>query len=59
MTKEVKDLLGDPKKAIVYASLASYMRRISAHLKNIASGVINPYPELGFKKGKYGDYLDI
>jgi phosphate uptake regulator len=45
----------DPKKAIVYASLGSYLRRISAHLKNISSGVINPFPELGFKKGKYLD----
>ena len=49
----------DVNKAIVYASLASYLRRISAHLKNISSGVINPFPELGFKKGKYGRYIDI
>lgn len=49
----------DAKKAIVYASLASYLRRISAHLKNISSGVINPFPELGFKKGKYGKYEDL
>lgn len=41
------------KNAIVYASLASYLRRISAHLNNISSGVINPFPELGFKKGRY------
>lgn len=45
----------DSNKAIVYASLGSYLRRISAHLKNICSGVINPFPEIGFKKGKYTD----
>jgi phosphate uptake regulator len=49
----------DANKAIVYASLASYLRRISAHLKNISSGVINPFPELGFKKGRYGKYFDL
>jgi phosphate uptake regulator len=49
----------DVKNAIVYASLASYFRRVSAHLKNICSGVINPFPELGFKKGKYGRYIDL
>jgi phosphate uptake regulator len=49
----------DVHKAIVYASLATYLRRISAHLKNICSGVINPFPELGFKKGRYGKYIDL
>ncbi|MDI6708073.1 MAG: PhoU domain-containing protein [Candidatus Thermoplasmatota archaeon] len=37
-------------KAIVYAALAIYLRRIGAHLKNIATSVIAPFPEIGFEK---------
>lgn len=38
----------EKNKAIVLACLSIYLRRISAHLKNISSSVIEPYPYLGF-----------
>ncbi len=31
-------------KAIVYAVMGIYLRRISAHLKNIITGILKPYP---------------
>jgi phosphate uptake regulator len=37
-------------KAITYASLGIYLRRISAHLKNICTSVVRPFPEIGFEK---------
>lgn len=37
-------------KAITYASLGIYLRRISAHLKNICTSVVKPFPEIGFEK---------
>ena len=37
-------------KAITYASLTIYLRRISAHLKNICTSVVSPFPEIGFEK---------
>ncbi|MDI6916526.1 MAG: PhoU domain-containing protein [Thermoplasmatales archaeon] len=37
-------------KAIAYASLGIYLRRISAHLKNICTSVVKPFPEIGFEK---------
>ncbi|PKK86606.1 MAG: hypothetical protein CVT48_00375 [Thermoplasmata archaeon HGW-Thermoplasmata-1] len=47
-----------PNQAIVYAALGMNLRRISAHLYNTASGVINPFPEMGFERGKYTDKSD-
>ncbi len=38
--------------AIVYALLTEYLRRISAHLQNIASTVVQPYHRIGFDKEK-------
>ena len=36
---------------VVYAFYIRFFRRVSAHLENIASSVIAPFPYLGFKKG--------
>ena len=36
---------------VTYAFYIRYFRRVSAHLENIASSVIAPFPYLGFKKG--------
>jgi phosphate transport system protein len=42
----------DIKTAIVYALLTEYLRRISAHLQNIASTVVQPFDRIGFDKKK-------
>ena len=34
--------------AISYAMLTGYFRRINAHLANIATSVLHPFPALGF-----------
>ncbi len=36
-------------RAIVCALAARYLKRVSAHLKNVASSVVNPFQRLGFK----------
>jgi len=43
----------DPRGAIVYSSLANYLRRVGGHLSNIASSVLHPFYGLGFSR----DYL--
>ncbi len=35
-------------KCVVLTLLARYFRRVSAHLSNIASSVVNPFDEIGF-----------
>jgi phosphate uptake regulator len=42
----------DARKAIIYALLTNNLRRISAHLRNVASGVIQPIPQLGYNPFK-------
>ncbi len=42
----------DVKTAIVYALVTEYLRRISAHLQNIASTVVQPFDMVGFDKEK-------
>ncbi len=39
--------------AIVYASLGIYLRRTSAHLRNICTAVVNPYPLFGHDKDPF------
>ncbi|MCK4613422.1 MAG: PhoU domain-containing protein, partial [Thermoplasmata archaeon] len=38
------------KEAIVVAKVTGYLRRVSAHLGNICTGVIRPFPKMGFLK---------
>lgn len=51
--KILEDLIEDAKvscrMAIACTLLARYLKRVSAHLKNIASGVVNPFHRLGYK----------
>ena len=42
----------DMQTGIVYALLTEYLRRISAHLQNIASTVVQPFERVGFDKKK-------
>jgi phosphate uptake regulator len=48
----IKTLNEDEKivttNAISYALLSGYFRRINAHLANICTGVLHPFPALGF-----------
>jgi phosphate uptake regulator len=37
------------RKAIIRALLLRFLKRVSAHLKNVASSLVNPYPRLGYK----------
>ncbi|MEO0198375.1 MAG: PhoU domain-containing protein [candidate division WOR-3 bacterium] len=38
-----------PRKAIIIALLTRYLKRVSAHLKNVASSIRNPYPMISFQ----------
>jgi phosphate transport system protein len=42
----------DTQTAMVYALATEYFRRVSAHLQNIASTVVQPYDRVGFDKEK-------
>ena len=49
----LEELVKEPnisvRKAIVCALLTRYLKRISAHLKNIASSVVNPFQLIGYR----------
>jgi len=48
-----KDKNLTPGNAVILALYFRYLKRIAAHLTNIASSIINPFPRLGFReKGK-------
>ena len=51
--KLLLDISGDKKlrvsEVLVYALYTRYFRRVAAHLQNIASSVLAPFPYLGFK----------
>lgn len=38
--------------AVALAMYARYLKRINAHLTNIASAVVNPFPRIGFREKK-------
>jgi phosphate transport system protein len=40
------------KDAVALAMYARYLKRINAHLTNIASSVVNPFPRIGFREKK-------
>lgn len=35
--------------AVIYTLLSRHLKRVSSHLKNIASSVVNPFPKMGFR----------
>lgn len=45
----IKDDSLSTKEGIIYALLIRYLKRISAHIKNVASGIVNPFHRLGYK----------
>lgn len=49
----IEDILNDKtlpgREAVIYALLARFLKRVSAHLKNVASSVVNPFHRLGYK----------
>jgi phosphate transport system protein len=52
ISKLNKEKSTDARTAIVYALATEYLRRISAHLQNIASTVVQPFDKVGFGKKK-------
>jgi phosphate uptake regulator len=46
-------LVGDEtlevREAVVYGLLFRYLKRIAAHLRNISSGVVNPFHRVGYR----------
>ena len=44
----LKDESIDKKMAVILVLLARYLKRVSAHLWNIASSVLNPFPKIGY-----------
>ena len=51
--KLIVDLIKQDKllarKAVLYVLMARYFKRVSAHLKNVASSVVNPFDRVGFR----------
>jgi len=45
--------------AVIYTLLARYLKRVSSHLKNIASSVVNPFPRMGFRAAEEGKDFDV
>ncbi len=45
-----------PNQEVLAALTARYLKRVSAHLKNIASSVVNPFDRIGYKPPEYDEY---
>lgn len=45
-----KVLSNDSGAAVVAALYLRYLKRVSAHIKNVASSVVNPYYRIGFRE---------
>jgi len=43
-------LKGQSGKAVTAALYLRYLKRVSAHLKNVATSVVNPYHRIGYKE---------
>jgi len=43
------------KEGIVAALMSRYIKRVSAHLKNVASSVVNPYHRIGYRPNAMED----
>jgi len=43
------------REGIVAALLSRYIKRVSAHLKNVASSVVNPYHRIGYRPNEKED----
>ena len=47
-----KALAGQAGRAVTAALYLRYLKRVSAHLKNVATSVVNPYHRIGFEEKK-------
>ena len=45
-----KALAGQAGRAVTAALYLRYLKRVSAHLKNVATSVVNPYHRIGFRE---------
>ena len=43
---------GQAGRAVTAALYMRYLKRVSAHLKNVATSIVNPYDRIGFKEEK-------
>lgn len=50
LLRESKVLTGRSGHAVTVALLLRFLKRVSAHLKNVASSVVNPYHRIGFRE---------
>lgn len=42
----------DAGRSVALAMYARYLKRVNAHLTNIASAIVNPFPRIGFREKK-------
>ena len=45
-------LAGQAGRAVTAALYLRYLKRVSAHLKNVATSVVNPFYRIGYKEKK-------
>ena len=50
LLREGKALTGNSGRAVVAALYLRYLKRMAAHLKNVATSVVNPYHRIGFRE---------
>ena len=43
-------LAGDSGRAVTTALYLRYLKRMSAHLKNVATSIVNPFHRIGFRE---------
>lgn len=57
-SKKPEEGVCNSREDVLTALVARYMKRTSAHLKNIASSIVNPYDRIGYKPDSTEEYDD-
>ena len=52
LLRDDKVLTGQSGRAVTAALYLRYLKRVSAHLKNVATSVVNPFHRIGYKEKK-------
>lgn len=57
LSRLIEDIINDKdikvKEAVIYVLLSRYLKRVSAHLMNIASSVVNPFHKIRHRRDGY------
>ena len=62
LDRMIEDIINDKsvivRKAVICSLFSRYLKRVSAHLTNISSSVVNPFHKVGYSADNYTKFKD-